>query len=527
MFKNYKYILLSLSLLFTSEGKAQLFNKRFIFDKTSAHFLSIKQLSTDRLVLIGGGTTDYYPFPYKNLFLEYSIGGEFFIKESFPILDSFQHYFTNTENAKQLNDSSWALVGVSSPKSNYYDKGLLIRLKKDFTVMYYKEYPRPLDNPDYESFELTDFVELKDKTLLLLGTYYDYEPQYHSDLVLLKTDSLGNELWRKVIGKPNLDEYSQRILPLTDTSFLLIGNQGILYPNNPHNASGYLYTLSVDTSGTVLNEWKTIDKNIFISNDIAPIGKNNYLICSAFRDKSFYNTNINQGYSIFYGDIRRVDSNFKTIWELKLGVPTTPTNFNDILPLKDGNFLITGSAFDSLNDRKAYRHEGWLVKVTPEGKVLWERRYYSMDNDTSIEENDLNDAIELPNGDLMICGVSTDHTGDYPQRGWLLKLNSEGCLKEGCGNVGIEEYKHEAYWLKMYPNPTENMLNLVLSLPTSLILSEFSLNIVDVLGKEILKVTTLNSDHITIPLTDFPTGTYWVSIWNRNKRVITNQFQKQ
>lgn len=502
---------------------AQPFNSRYITDRVVTSFGSL--LLYQDTVIVSGFTSDAkYPYSPKSTLTDFNLSGKV-IKQKWSTLDSSRVYGTHFNNLIRTKDSSLILVGVSSPALNYSDKGFFIKYNKDLTMAYCREYPRSIDNPDIDSFELLDVIELKDSSFIMIGMYYDFEPYYHTEIVLIRTDKEGNERWRKVLNKSAFDKYSQRMISYTDTSVLIVGNYGVLYPQHPDNGYGSYYILEVDTAGRVLQDKKGTSKRIFSTNDIVMDPSGGYLICSAAIDSCFYDDHIRQGYCTTYGDIMRLNANFELVWELKLGKPTVVTYFKDLLALKDGNYLAVGTTIDSLSNSGSLTQSGWLVKVSPQGQVLWQRRYYGVES--LSEENILNDAEELPNGDIIACGVSIDHTGDYPQRGWLLRLDKFGCLQNDCQLTdNMQVIKQEDKLFNVFPNPANEVLYIESYLTPLQEQQGYSLLIVDALGKTIATHTQLNNGLCSISTQQWPVGTYWVSIFQNNQRILTQQIQK-
>jgi hypothetical protein len=87
------------------------------------------------------------------------------------------------------------------------------------------------------------------------------------------------------------------------------------------------------------------------------------------------------------------------------------------------------------------------VKTDSNGDTLWTRTY----NPSDLIDRLLN-MLVLPNGDIVMVGSGRD-TGQTNQDGWILRVDSMGCLVEGCFSVGVEEVEEESGYFKAYPNP--------------------------------------------------------------------------
>lgn len=91
---------------------------------------------------------------------------------------------------------------------------------------------------------------------------------------------------------------------------------------------------------------------------------------------------------------------------------------------RDGNLLITGQT------NRVYQHI-FVIKVTPEGDLLWER-YYKADDVWSI--------TEAPGGSILIGGESGDLT-------CLLRLNTDGLLtpRPSCTGTTVTRMRATSY----------------------------------------------------------------------------------
>jgi hypothetical protein len=135
-------------------------------------------------------------------------------------------------------------------------------------------------------------------------------------------------------------------------------------------------------------------------------------------------------------------------------VHDTLTDFvGSIIGLSDGSgFVACGSILDYNFPKASY---GYLFKASPSGDSLWMRKYLPLGwtNDRA-RWMDLFQLQESPYGGLVTCGrVSDDSTSAI--RGWVMHLDSMGCLVPGCDKtVSTEDLasgRQKAF--EVYPNP--------------------------------------------------------------------------
>ncbi|MBS1783079.1 MAG: hypothetical protein JSS78_08430 [Bacteroidetes bacterium] len=88
---------------------------------------------------------------------------------------------------------------------------------------------------------------------------------------------------------------------------------------------------------------------------------------------------------------------------------------------------------DSLGpDNWLVHTRGWFMTLSANGDSLNERIYYSVN--TCSDKNLLYDAQQTDDGGFILCGEATERCSGFTppsQRGWLVKVDSNGCLGPG------------------------------------------------------------------------------------------------
>lgn len=158
------------------------------------------------------------------------------------------------------------------------------------------------------------------------------------------------------------------------------------------------------------------------SNDIASdiiITEGGYLIAGR---NSLYET---------HGDIMvtKIDTEGNLIWERSYG-GSRSDGVARILPTQDGNFFLFGSSSSSDGDISYDPYLGenldfWIVKIDPDGNIIWDKIYGGNALDQSWK------ATLASDGGLVVFGWTSSNDGDISDffgvyDSWLLKLNSEG-----------------------------------------------------------------------------------------------------
>jgi hypothetical protein len=211
---------------------------------------------------------------------------------------------------------------------------------------------------------------------------------------------------------------------------------------------------------------------------------------------------------LWQGYICKVDSLNNKDWVLKTGKPTVRTDMNNLIATMDGNYIAIGVTFDSLSSSQVATESGHIIKFNIEGEILWERRHYGIA--TGAEYNKLYDIDEQADSSLLLCGESVDLLGDFPVRGWLLKLDKYGCLVPGCHlDTSTDDPLSLAHvMVKVYPNPTSDYLNVYYN-KVGKVGGLFRL--VDMQGKVVLSFTaTQNDTTYMIDLEKYSSGIYFL-----------------
>lgn len=170
--------------------------------------------------------------------------------------------------------------------------------------------------------------------------------------------------------------------------------------------------------------------------------------------------------------------------------------------MEDGSFIGCGQAPFLQPDSTI--QSGWVIKLSATGDLLWERGYEGFN--TPLAYNFLYDIDVLPDGGFIACGEAREY--DDGQFGWILRLDSNGCVIENC-MVGVDEVaKPEPVEVKVYPNPATETVNIELNPICERCLVE----IIDVFGRLVLQRITYSENKLTILTGEWARGLYLVRV---------------
>lgn len=175
---------------------------------------------------------------------------------------------------------------------------------------------------------------------------------------------------------------------------------------------------------------------------------------------------------------------------------------NDISIARNGDILLCGTMFDQIPG-VGEEFVGFLARLSSDGNLLWIRNYILKNSIEpqilgSIRLSGLISLQELD--DESIIAVGTADQPLSPQQinteVWLLRVNSEGCLQQGCADTSIvvntNDYKGSSNNapVNVFPNPSRYTLNI--DIPYN----QFQVRIISTSGK--LEQTNFNTKEINI-----------------------------
>lgn len=254
------------------------------------------------------------------------------------------------------------------------------------------------------------------------------------DAFLMKTDSLGNLLWTKTYDQLANDAIYYLSVD-NDGGFILSGKT-----YDDYFAETYSYVIKTDQFGKKI--WSKTYGN--------PNGKNcSAQIIPANSGGYWMGSCTDSVYKINY--IAKLDEQGNIEWQKDWLQPWTKSG--KIVELSDGNLMIFG--LESFQPDINNDLSGWLAKLDPQGKILWERKYIRKIQITNSQPPHgfcfFNDGKEtLDKGFIMSGSVfqyypdNDDITFQAQRDAWLLKVDQNGCLEPDCSNeivLSIDEVK--------------------------------------------------------------------------------------
>ena len=381
----------------------------------------------------------------------------------------------NCFKIKNTSDNCYILCGSNTLPSFDSDEMVLRKINEQGELIWQQTF---LENP-YRNL-LLDVEETVDKEFITIGVVGQ---NFDEDLIILKTDSLGNQLSSNILDFGDRDIFYQ--IERNNSNEFFVG--GLIRNDNNQDIS----ICKLNPQGDTLWVKTYPDTNFIDEATSIDVVDNNELIILG----RSYNED-ESGFKLI-----KINSDGLVIWQSYFPINN---NFrpNHILNTEDGGFLVVGR-IGTDNQIRAI-----IYKTDSNGQVIWEQDFPGA-NYSNIQE-----ALEENNGFLLFG--DSDEKVDEKQNLKLIKINKEGQLTRTLFN----NQKHQESII--YPNPTNQFIHLNISQNFKGII-----NISDTNGKVIRKVECNNQNELNLSLEHFENGVYFISfegnLYFPTKKIIKSE----
>lgn len=340
---------------------------------------------------------------------------------------------------------------------------------------------------DY-SFSGRCVQETSDGSYIVVG---DRHEANDINLVLVKTTSMGTDLWTRTYGDPSHNRNSGHFIQETsDGNYIITGATGIA---TEEFATGYLWLIKIDADGDTLwtREYGNGGLGEFNSgNCVQQLDDGGYIITGR-RESG--------GIGLW---ILRTDENGDTLWTKTYG-----RGIGEYIERTgDGGYIITGGTETGYFYSTPQLSDLLLIKIDSLGDSIWLRVYGGNESDAGLCVRQTTDK------GYVVVG-KTWSFGSGGQDIYLLKTDSLGLL-------GIKE-----------DDLSETVMNWEVVCPVGLqVLIKYSespqgfrANVYDVLGRRLDELTSPSSSGIVAWGQGYPSGVYFIRVADnpsKTERVI-------
>lgn len=418
--------------------------------------------------------------------------------------DTIRTALTLSNNMIITNQGDLAMVG----KHSYEGAGCLLLINFDGNIILNKSYYGSL--PDTTVY-LNKVIQDSNNNFYLLGNLYDY---YGDDNgLLIKTDSLGNELWRRTYSNPPYNRcLSSDIVDIGNNEYIITYNVS----ENEYHSFSYkdgTWIFKIDSSGNILNEYET-PYNRWVSGYNTTITKDKGIVFCHTEGLSRPNTNPSIPEYNYEGYVGKLDSNLQLVWERRYGHKRT--QFAHAIEKENGEILLTGNYASDLSV-DSVRLTGWLMALDENGDSLWQREYAHFSGSRQIHL--LWDFEMLDDGRLVIAGW-IDNTSSYAIAGtaqgywgWLIRTDSFGCIVPGCQLLDNTENVAVIFDnnVTVFPNPASEVVHFRFD---KAIGKETEIRVYSGLGQLVGQTASpLPTDVMQIEVSDWQSGMYFYGVY--------------
>ena len=294
--------------------------------------------------------------------------------------------------------------------------------------------------------------------IIYVQSWYRHWNSNNVDFRIYKFDRQGNELDMKQFGQTGVWNRANSMIPSLQNTFI-VGSSKQKPQFAPGNDWAYTWIVEVDTNLNLIKEFTDPNDSTYEAGSVLPLPDGGIIYRAG---KKIYDAG-NLGQVQLKPVITRLNPSWtEKIWETDI----TQGPWDALYRMRrssDGHVVAVGRVLDKDENTNYFNSGGLITKFSIDGEIIWQREYYPI-NDTIENESILWDFDFLPNGDIMAGGWSLNFNANAPLQeqfcGWLLRLDSYGCLEPGCHLVdNVHELTHENL-ISIYPNPGITQLNI-------------------------------------------------------------------
>ncbi|MDO8368487.1 MAG: T9SS type A sorting domain-containing protein, partial [Saprospiraceae bacterium] len=492
-------------------GSAQVyFNKQIDWEHNFDYFAGSAIFTDTSNILLAGGSSIVSLVWDSFLVAKVNKNGDMIWKKSF---NAKLGASGNTANLLRINDEFSLIHGnayvltASPPNTQYF----FIKIRNDTgEKVWVKEI-----GENYVEEGGYKLIQTDDGGFALAGYSFPFGGGQQPKMLILKIDSLGNQVFRKDYSTDASKEHRPfSIVQTSNGGYILQGFRGYFgtYPGGNTTIHKNDWVI-IGTDGQGNQQWEKVfepfewKQHIFYGRDIIALADGTYLV-AGLKGYAILQTGVSYFGKYFFAKFDELGNIVDSI--------TLPDQYyffktSRLKQLEDGNIWVIGAERDSQN----LGQTGLIMKITPELQVLW-RREYRVSPPESMIHDIFNEGAEMPDGGFVLCGLAFGPLNDSTnQNGWVIRVDSFGCLEPGCQlNSAIEDPPaiEQNIGITLSPNPTSGQARLALTHDGAVLLG---VRVMDVQGRVVSDVQFLRSAgwrECVVDLDGEPAGVYVVQV---------------
>jgi len=459
-------------LAFLSVGQSVFFNKRYDNFNSCDGAIGVDTFN-NKYLSVGVACTSVTANALNLKMYDYSNGT---VYNSKTIIRKSQNLLPNAGKGIRINKDAYVICGTRVYKT---DTSLAFQWKfnKNLDSVCCKEYGF-LNQLNV----LTALTIGEDNCIYMVGFITD-KTFANVDMLLVKTDTSGNEIWKKKIGLPTWSEEGFGISPCKNGDLLISGGRYV--PNYTSANQGPLIT-RIDTAGNV--KWQKFFSSFAYSNgsfDVKELANGDIVFINS-------TARVVGAKHLRRFKFTKLDSLGNVIWDKVRGLESEGSDAYKFIQEPSGNYVLAALSSYTTNNTTV---SGWAYKLDANGDSITSREYKI----GALSQNYFRDLVRSPDNGYLFGGfiMPIPANGDIgTQDIWLLKTDSLLCEYQSCpiSIIGVKEIDKSSYRILVYPNPGSNVLRIESGIQN---LSFSEIEVTNSLGQIIFKTPFTNSIDIS------------------------------
>lgn len=304
------------------------------------------------------------------------------------------------ENAQKTDDGGLIITGYSY--SFFYPFALwIIKFFPNGEIDWQKIYTEGIEG---EGSKGDAIQQTADGGYIVAGSIYSHEND-SVDMWIFKLDSKGEIEWQKKYGGEKIDskqsDIAMAILQTLDGGYIVAG-----YTLSFGKGSADFWVLKLFPDGSI--DWQETfgEENWDEADAVIQTMDGGYIVCG--RNQSEAQNLASQDIWII-----KLSSRGNIEWQKKYGADGEDTPSYSILQTIDGGYIISGGLSS----------DGWVSKLYPDGEIEWQKAIGGTKYDAFWSSQHTQD------GGYVFAGATESFGGGLRRNIWVVKLSSQGKIK--------------------------------------------------------------------------------------------------
>ena len=402
----------------------------------------------------------------------------------------FMHYSTYISSTQ---DGGYCTTLIKD--TNSYPESIIVRLNSNFDTLWTKILPQQT-----QLEVLVQVIEASDKGLLCLG--YKVMSTTVSDILIIKTDSAANILWKKNIA---LGKFSKgyNIAETPDKGFFISGGRC-----SSAFADVDPFVMKLDSAGNL--KWYRILGNYNLEQGVASAvtPQGDYVVAYGYSTYTYPS----EASTLGLINVIKFNQDGITIWDKMYDTIRRNNSVSSIRILPNNNIVVIGFYYfeNGTGNNNLYRHS-FLLSLNANGDSLGYKHFTNMNS--IADQNIIYDNVLNADGSITAIGKVESFNILHGCQIWLVKT----------GNVLTTDVREDYYTQKgeinIFPNPATTQTTITYPTAEKAIM----LQIYNMLGQRVYEEKlSKGSSQTTIDTRAYKKGLYKVVAGESSGSLLLN-----